>query len=310
MPDKRTVARRPLHTIALVTPNFNCAAFVHETIESVLQQGYPRLQYVIADGGSTDGSLQIINSYRKHLHTLISGPDGGHADAINRGFAPTSGELMGWINSDDLLHDGALSTVDAIFSAFPEVEWITGIPTHATQVGGNGNSRTQIRVLRGKNFSYSGFLAGNYKWIQQESTFWRRSLWERAGGRLDTSLNLAVDFELWLRFFRHAHLYSVDALLGAFRIREGQRSATQLDEYLAEVDTLISREQDAVKSGEIVAPSNLPRLRIDMGRRARMIQRLRNPHFQPDIPQSMIEAARVNRWCERVGIPTSSLAGP
>ena len=130
---------RPLSTIALVTPSFNTAPYLAETLESVLLQGYPALEYVVVDGGSTDGSVQILERYRERLHALVAEPDDGHADAINKGFALTSGSIMGWINSDDLLHRDALATVDAVFAAFPQVDWITGIPT--TALGGGERTR-------------------------------------------------------------------------------------------------------------------------------------------------------------------------
>lgn len=287
------------HTIALVTPNFNTAPFLSETIESVLQQGYPRLEYVIADGGSTDGSLEIIEPHREQLHALLSGPDAGHADAINRGFARTSGELMGWINSDDLLHDGALSTVDAIFSAFPEVEWITGIPTGAS--GGGGNGPTRIKIGTGRSFTYGDFLAGDYKWLQQESTFWRRSLWDRVGGELDTDLRLAVDFELWMRFFRHARPFTVEALLGAFRHREGQRSAVFSNDYFDEVDVVIAREREAVQFGAVAVPQEQLKRSTSIVGRSRIVRRLRSTRFEPDISRAQVDAARMSRWSERIG---------
>jgi len=226
--------------LSIVTPNYNGAGFLRETIESVLNQGYPTLQYVIADGASTDGSQLIFEHYRDDLSAMLSEPDTGHADAINKGFALTNGEIMGWINSDDVLHPGCLSQVARIFETHPEVEWLTGRPSTM-------NVRSEIDYVGVvRPWSRLRFLAGDHLWIQQESTFWRRSLWDRAGGQLDTSFDVANDFELWARFFRHAPLYSVDRMLGCFRVRPGQRSVVSLARYKREVRTILKRELDAL----------------------------------------------------------------
>jgi glycosyltransferase involved in cell wall biosynthesis len=142
----------------------------------VLRQSYIGLEYVIVDGASTDRSVDIVRDYETALHAFISEPDQGHADAINKGFALTTGEIMGWINSDDILHDRSLETVAAIFDAHPEVEWITGRSTHIGERPGD------FKTSRMPNLTCADFLQGRYEWIQLESTFWRRSLWDRAGG--------------------------------------------------------------------------------------------------------------------------------
>ena len=197
--------------ISLVTPVFNSARYLEAAIRSVLSQAYPNLEYIIVDGGSVDGSVAIINRYAAQLHRWISEPDQGMYDAINKGFAHSSGEIMGWISATDMLHAGSLFTVGNVFQSFPDVEWITGRPT------GFSDDGMAVEVLKLRRWSRMAFLAGANRYIQQESTFWRRTLWERAGGRVDSSRRSGSDFELWVRFFRHAKLYSVDALIGGFR---------------------------------------------------------------------------------------------
>jgi len=197
--------------ISLVTPVFNSAHYLEATLRSVLSQGYPNLEYIVIDGGSTDGSLNIIRKYETQLHSWVSEPDRGMYDAINKGFARSSGELMGWISATDMLHAGSLFVVGSVFRTFPQVEWITGRPT------GFSDDGMGAEILKLRRWSRWPFLAGANRYIQQESTFWRRSLWERAGSRVDDSRRNASDFELWVRFFRHAQLYSVDALIGGFR---------------------------------------------------------------------------------------------
>jgi len=197
--------------ISLVTPVFNSARYLEATLRSVLSQGYPSLEYIIVDGGSTDGSVEIIRKYESQLHSWVSEPDRGMYDAINKGFARSSGELMGWISATDMLHAGSLFVVGSVFRTFPQVEWITGRPT------GFSDDGMGAEILKLRRWSRWSFLAGANRYIQQESTFWRRSLWERAGSRVNDSRRNASDFELWVRFLRYARLYSVDALIGGFR---------------------------------------------------------------------------------------------
>ena len=197
--------------ISLVTPVFNSVRYLEATLRSVLSQGYPNLEYIVIDGGSTDGSLDILRKYEGHLHSWVSEPDRGMYEAINKGFTRSSGELMGWISATDMLHAGSLFVVGSVFRTFPQVEWITGRPT------GFSDDGMAAEILKLRRWSRWPFLAGANRYIQQESTFWRRSLWERAGSHVDDSRRNASDFELWVRFFRHARLYSVDALIGGFR---------------------------------------------------------------------------------------------
>lgn len=168
--------------------------------------------------------------------------------------------------------------------------------------GGWADEPTRFKVRSGRGFTYGDFLAGDFKWLQQESTFWRRSLWERAGGGLDPRLRLAVDFELWMRFFRHTRLYTAEALLGAFRRRDGQRSAVLLDDHLAEAESVIRRERDEIQSGTIIVPEGAAR-RSGWGA-SRIVRRLRKP--RRDISRAQVEAARLARRAERIKAPVGS----
>lgn len=197
--------------ISLVTPVFNSVKYIEQTIQSVLSQNYPNLEYIIVDGGSTDGTIDVIQQYQDRLTSWISEPDNGMYDALNKGFARTTGEIMGWISATDQYHVGGLAVVGSVFRDLSQVEWITGRATGFNEAG-----MTTV-VLDIPHWSRFRFLAGANRYIQQESTFWRRSLWQRAGSRVDDSRRYAADFELWVRFFRHAQLYPVDALIGGFR---------------------------------------------------------------------------------------------
>jgi GT2 family glycosyltransferase len=227
-----------LPTFTLVTPSFQQAAFLAETMDSVLKQNYPALEYIVMDGGSTDGSVDIITSRAEKLHYWQSEKDNGQYAAIADGFAKSDGEVMGWINSDDMLFPGTLHLVGQLFEKFPEVEWITSLlpvtwnkTGQATHVG-QKKGFCKNYFMKGLNLSTPGKSARGC--IQQESTFWRRSLWEKAGAGFDPEFPLAGDFDLWARFFRHAALVGVGSLLSGFRMHGDQRSITQRERYYHE----------------------------------------------------------------------------
>jgi glycosyltransferase involved in cell wall biosynthesis len=234
-----------LPAISIVTPSFNRKRYLAKTMDSVLGQGYPRLEYVMVDGGSTDGSAELIERRAAELTWWVSEPDGGAWDAINKGFAHTSGEVMGWLGSDDLLMPWALSIVGEVFATFPQLEWLTTLfPTACDELGRPIKSfyrdaYSSEAFFRGENLPFAGWPAVGF--IQQESTYWRRSLWDRAGGRLDESLELAADFELWARFHRSgAELYSVPVPLASFRVHGDQKS-WNLEPYVEEARAVLLR---------------------------------------------------------------------
>ena len=239
-----------LPRISIVTPSFNQGRFLGETMQSVLGQGYPNLEYVVVDGGSTDQSVEVIKSHAKDLAGWVSEKDAGQYDAINKGFARTSGEVMAWLNSDDKYTPWALATVGEIFAQCPEVQWLTtllplhwdgrGLPIRCKPVP-HGYSRRAF--FRAENLPRPGAGSMATAFIQQESTFWRRSLWEKAGGRIDSSLQLAGDFELWAKFFRHADLYGVGLPLGGFRMHGDQKTAHRMRAYVDEALAVLARHE-------------------------------------------------------------------
>lgn len=230
--------------ITLVTPVFNSARYLEQAIQSVVSQQYPNLEYFIMDGGSTDGSVDVIRRYERHLSGWASGPDNGMYDALNRGFERSSGEIMGWISATDMLHTRSLFVVGSVFRALPQVQWITGRPTGFSEEG------MPVAVSRSlKRWTRFRFLAGSNRYIQQESTYWRRSLWERAGSHMDASRREGSDFELWVRFFRHARLYPVDALIGGFRVHPDSLSLGDPDKMGRIHDEIIAAEWSRTRWG-------------------------------------------------------------
>jgi glycosyltransferase involved in cell wall biosynthesis len=234
-------------TISVVTPSFNRKRYLAEAMQSVLGQGYPGAEYVVVDGGSTDGSVELIAEREDELAWWVSEADGGPWEAINKGFAHTTGDVMCWLGSDDMLMPWSLSVVGELFGTFPEIEWLTTLYQVVLDAEGRAvRCRYQAgygrpAFMRGENLPGAGWYAKG--WIQQESTFWRRGLWERAGGRLDESIRLAADFDLWARFFASgAELYGSEAPLGGFRMHGDQKSATDLPDYIAEARAVLARQ--------------------------------------------------------------------
>jgi glycosyltransferase involved in cell wall biosynthesis len=196
-----------LPKISIVTPSYNQAQFLEKTILSVLDQGYPKLQYIIMDGGSTDGSLKIIQKYEKFLHYYQSKVDGGQSAAINDGFKRASGQIFGWLNSDDSYIPGALKIVGEILNSNPDCMWCSG---------GQRTIRSNNRII-GINIPEDPLdtdfiLKWPKKSIHQAATFWHASLWRKCGG-LDTSLNYTMDLDLWLKFANHGFGIPIDKIL-------------------------------------------------------------------------------------------------
>ena len=223
--------------ISIVTPSYNQAQYLEDTIKSVLDQQYPNLEYIIIDGGSTDGSVDIIKKYEKYLAYWVSKSYQGLYPMVEDGFKKSSGEIMAWLNSDDMYHRKSLFTVAEIFTDFPKIKWMMGNPTWFDDQG------RIVQCAEAPRWSKYRFYTGDYRWIQQESTFWRKELWEKAGAKMDPSLKLAGDLELWIRFFRHEQLYVIKGLIGGFRVRaKNQKSLESLNEYFIEAEKLLKRE--------------------------------------------------------------------
>ena len=223
-----------LPKISIVTPSFNQAEFLEETIRSVLLQGYSNLEYIIVDGGSSDGSVDLIRKYEHHLAYWISEKDGGAADAIGKGFRKATGSIIGWLNSDDLYRPGTLQSVASAFQNNKDVDVVYG-NTH--WIDANGNVLAEKRQTP---FSKSAFFYGGAD-LQQPSTFWTRELYEKSGG-LDPTFRAAFDTDLFFRFFQlGARFQHIPEFLAAFRLHSDQISDVLLETCRREVATLRAR---------------------------------------------------------------------
>jgi len=220
--DTRRRQPAPLPRISIVTPSLNQAAYLERTIRSVLDQDYSALEYIVAHDGSSGGSAAILERYRSALHACESAPDRGRANALNRAFARSSGEIMAWLDSDDLLLPNALHTVGSFFASRPEVDVVYGdrlvIDEHDLEVG-----RWVLPPHDDEALSWADF-------IPQESLFWRRRIWERVGGAVDESLAFALDWDLLLRFRTEgARFARIPRFLGALRIYSEQRTDAHME---------------------------------------------------------------------------------
>lgn len=194
--------------ISIVTPSFNQAPYLERTILSVLGQDYPRIEYFVMDGGSSDGSAEIIRRHEARLSGWTSAPDAGQADAIRRGFGRCTGEILAWINSDDYFLPGALRAAADAFARHPEADLIYGDAVYVDEA----ERPLAVDVLPA------------YRWedlrrvcmIPQQAAFWRRSAYERVGG-IDASLQFCMDYDLFLRIGEKGRIVHVPRLMGAFR---------------------------------------------------------------------------------------------
>jgi glycosyltransferase involved in cell wall biosynthesis/ADP-heptose:LPS heptosyltransferase len=215
----------PLPKISIVTPVFNAADTLAETIESVLRQEYPGLEYILVDGGSTDGSAEIIERYRPQLARVISEPDRGMYDAIAKGFAVAEGEVFGYLNADDFYEPGGLRRVGEFFQRHPRTDVVYHEDT-VDVVGWRFPNVAQPRMV-----DFEQMLAGHN--LFQDGIFFRRAAYERAGG-LRRNLRLAGDWELWTRLLAFGSRFRRSgAHVSCFRVRAGQLSA-DMDAYRAE----------------------------------------------------------------------------
>ena len=226
--------------ISVVTPSYNQGEFLEATIRSVLLQAYRKLEYMVIDGGSDDGSIEIIAKYAQWISHWASEPDDGQYNAINKGFAAATGDVFAWLNSDDMYAMGGLLVAGEIFSTFGDsVHWITGLPVTWDEAGRLcriDDLRVYVASLIRRGF-YEGRSLG---WIQQESTLWRRRLWEQGGG-VDESHHYASDFKLWLSFAAEEKLFSVRRPIAGFRRHKGQKTSS-FDTYFEDIDAILREE--------------------------------------------------------------------
>jgi glycosyltransferase involved in cell wall biosynthesis len=222
-------------TVSIVTPSYNYGAFLERTIHSVLDQGYPALEYIVRDGGSDDGTREILERYAPRLANWACEPDSGQANAINSGMAHATGEIMAYLNSDDLLLPGSVSYVASYLLKHPEVDVVYG---HRVLI-----DEDDMEIGRWVLPRHDDALLDWVDFVPQETLFWRRGIWEAAGGRMDEEFRFALDWDLLLRFRdADARIVRLPRFLGAFRVHPAQKTSAQAAELgKAETTRLRSR---------------------------------------------------------------------
>ena len=212
-----------LPRISVVVPSLNQADFLGRTLSSLEGQHYPNLEILVVDGGSEDGSRDGIRAQEKKLAWWCSEPDQGQANAVNKGFVHSSGEILAWLNSDDMLAPGALFRVGSFFLDNPATDVVYShrilVDEHDREVG-----RWILPPHNGNILPWADY-------VPQETLFWRRSMWDMAGGGLDESFSFAMDWDLLLRFrAAGAVMKRLPCFLGLFRLHPGQKTQAAMAE--------------------------------------------------------------------------------
>ena len=221
--------------VSIVTPSYNQGEYLEETIRSVLLQGYPNLEYIIIDGGSTDGSVEIIKKYEPWLTYWISEKDRGQSYAINKGFALATGEIMAWINSDDFYAGYAFLNIVEAFRLNPNTQWVAG---KCIFIQHNGDILWDS--VKPDEDYFKWFLKPLY---MQPGIFWKKTLWE-ATNKIDVSLSYSMDHDLWLQFTKFQQFPAwIDIPVAYFRFHAGSKTVENRDKQ-EEESLIISKRYD------------------------------------------------------------------
>jgi glycosyltransferase involved in cell wall biosynthesis len=223
-----------LPRISLVTPSFNQAAFLRATLDSVLSQGYPNLQYTVVDGLSTDGSIDLIERYRDRIRAtggrILIEKDCGQTHALNKGAALADGEVLCYLNSDDTLTPGALHRVGKWFRDHPNDVWAVG---DCVTIDAEGQPMNKLRADPPADLSQALIRVPSFE-MPQPSVFWRRRLMDEVGG-FDEALRYIMDFDLWCRLLAAGHRpVKIDAVLSCYRMHGASKTCSQAAGFLRE----------------------------------------------------------------------------
>ncbi len=249
-------------TISIVTPSYQQGKFIERTIQSVVDQDYPALQYFVQDGGSSDSTVAVLKQYENKLSGWTSEKDAGQSQAINLGFAHTDGEIMAWLNSDDLLLPDALHAVADYFNRHPDVDVVYGnrllIDEDDMEIG--------RWILPGHDSDVLSWA----DYVPQETLFWRRRIWEKVGGQIDESFRFAMDWDLLVRFRdAGAKFGHIPQFLGAFRIHERQKTSAAINEIGYQEmnrirERILGRVPDRKEIRRAVLPYLVKHIAVDM----------------------------------------------
>lgn len=232
-----------LPRITVVTPSYNQGQYLEATIQSVLSQQYPNLEYLVIDGGSTDNTVEVIEKYADQLAYWVSEKDRGQTDAINKGLRRGTGEVMGWLNSDDILLPGALHAIGQAFARDGKLMVVSGF-RHFIDADG----QFMNNWIRGLPTEYH---LRRRCILPQETVYWRREVWEKLGP-LDENYRFCMDYEYWLRMLDAG--YTIKLLpyyIGGFRQHDEAKSSTIRDVYRRELNGLYQRSGVGTNEEEV-----------------------------------------------------------
>lgn len=227
--------------VSIVTPSYNQAAFIEQTLCSVLDQGYPNLEYLVVDGASQDGSVEIIRKYADRLAWWVSEPDHGQAEAINKGFAHASGEIVGWVNSDDLYLPGCVA------SAVSALQEDSGLVMVFGDMAAMDSDGVVINLLRSKNWGLDDLMC--FEILNQPAVFMRREALETAGF-LETRFHYMLDHHLWLRLVQLGEICHIPEIWAAARFHAGAKNVAQTYGFSRDAFTIVDWMQEQPKLAE------------------------------------------------------------
>jgi glycosyltransferase involved in cell wall biosynthesis len=242
--------------VSIVTPSYNQAQFLELTIRSVIEQDYPRIEYIVVDGGSTDGSVDIIKKYADRFAWWVSEKDSGQAEAINKGLRRAQGEIVAWLNSDDTFLPGAVSAAVKMFEQNPQAGLVYG---DVLAVDEKGHA---INLLRYEDWGLKGLM--EFRIIGQPSVFMRRRVLEQAG-LLDPSYHFLLDHQLWLRMAQIAGMHYFRQTLSEARYHSAAKNVARAAEYGDDIRRIV----DWMQLQPELAPAfskNEPRIRAGAAR--------------------------------------------
>lgn len=215
-----------LPKISVVVPSYNQAKFLKESLQSIIEQNYPNLELIVIDGGSTDGSVEVIKTYEKYITYWVSEPDGGQTKGLIKGFNHATGDIQCWLNSDDLLVKGTLAYVALYFKLNPHIDAVFG---NALWIDAENQPLREQREIPFNRFIWMY----TYNYIPGMSMFWRKYIYERVGG-LNPEFDLAMDADLWIRFAEVGKIAHVPEIWSHMRFYPEQKNRRLRDKSDAE----------------------------------------------------------------------------
>ena len=211
--------------ISIVTVSYNQVEFIEDNIRSVINQNYPNIEHIIIDAGSTDGTIEILKKYDKYIN-WISEPDNGQSDGLNKGFKKATGDIIGWINSDDKLAESALDRVVKFFQRNPDEIAVVGDIQLISEKG------KKVRVIKGKSYEYKKMLEVE-RGVTQPSTFFKQLVFKKIG-YINTSYHYAMDFDFFLRMSSIKSIPHIDKTLAEFRLQPNAKTTNGLKDFRKE----------------------------------------------------------------------------